>query len=56
MFKELNKKYDALKEPKRFFVFLALIAPGMLLTVGTETGVFGVLWLCALLVLRVLGK
>ena len=62
MLKRVNEKYDDLQEPKRFFVFLALISPGILLTalpdfIGPDwVASAGLIYLCVLLVLRVLSK
>jgi hypothetical protein len=62
MFKKFNVWYDGIEEPKRFFVFLALAAPGILLTgIADYTGhqglaSIGFLYLCMLLIPRLLDK
>lgn len=62
MFKKFNIWYDGIQEPKRFFVFLSLAAPGILMTgIADYTdhqgfASVGLLYLCMLLILRLLGK
>lgn len=60
MFKKFNIWYDSHEEPYRFLIFLGLVTPGIILTTISETNpVFagaGLMWLCALLIVRVLGK
>lgn len=62
MFKKLNEKYDNLEEPKRFFIFLALMAPmfiSMVIFDLTEIrgfATFGILWIAAVAIPRILAS
>lgn len=62
MFKRFNIWYDRLAEPRRFFTFMLIAMPGFLIiaiaerTDNPEFNAIGLLYFCALLLVRVLGK